>query len=383
MRLVAPKFLSIATAFMLLASNAPSALSATVKAGAACSKKGLIQNSSGKKYTCVLKGKKLVWNQGVAIKSASTPNPSPTISESAKNEVPKFEPWATKFDYNVMVDVALQKTAEYFGKITPNDKYQIFTDPTIKKEDRELVGKVLSYANGMFTNSGFNERKVFLGATHEWGATNLKANNLWIGDPKSPFPCSDGSRDAMCAQGELILLIYSDIYSGKGGYGWDYGRISVPAHEYFHTVQASLSSENSLGNSNIEPTPLTLPVWLDEGTANFYGFFTTNNMGIVSYYTARNAQITNNPNYRSNLKLTSYYKRGNDESGNYLDPYGIGQAATEYIVASVGFKPIIDIYKNYKVTKNFPSAFQQAVGISIEDFYSKFEAARSSMRITK
>ncbi len=382
MRLVAPKSLSIFTAAMLLVSIAPNSIGATVKAGTACSKKGLTQISSGRKYTCVLKGKKLVWNAGVPVQSTNATSPAPTVSTSAKTEVPKFEPWSTKFEYNVMVDVALQKTADYFGKVTPSDKYQITTDPTIKKEDRDLVGKVLSYANGMFSNFGFNDRKVFLGATHEWGATTLKASNLWLGDPRSPFPCSDGSRDAMCAEGNLILLIYSDIY-GKSGYGWDYGRISVPAHEFFHTIQASLSSENGIGNSNTEQTSATLPVWLDEGSANFVGFFTTNHMGLVSYYTARNAQITNNPNYRSNLKLSSYYKRGSDEAGNYLDPYGIGQAATEYLVASVGFKPIIDIYKNYKVSKNFPNAFQQAVGISIEDFYSKFEAARGSMRITK
>lgn len=383
MRLVAPKSLSIFTAMVLAVSIAPNSLGATAKAGAACSKKGLTQVSSGKKYTCVLKGKKLVWNQGVPVQTTNAPSPKPTVSASANADVPKFEPWSVKFDFNVMVETALQKTSQYFGKVTSSDKYQITVDPAFKNEDKDRVNKVLSYINGMFSNLNLDERKVFLGTNHQWGASTLKANNLWLGDPRSPLPCSDGSRDAMCAEGKLILLIYSDIYGGMGNYGWDYGRISVPAHEFFHTVQASLSSENGIGNQNIQQTKLTLPVWLDEGSANFVGFFTTNQMQIVDYFNARRMQVNNNPNYKVVYPLSDYIGRGNAADGTYLDPYGIGQVATEYLVASVGFKALIDIYKNYKESKNFPSAFQQAVGISIEDFYSKFEAARSSMRITK
>ena len=39
--------------------------SAAVKPGSACKSEGQITTTSGKKYTCVKKGKKLVWNKGV------------------------------------------------------------------------------------------------------------------------------------------------------------------------------------------------------------------------------------------------------------------------------------------------------------------------------
>ncbi len=50
---------------------APSA-SAAVKEGAACKKAGQSSTVSGRKFTCVKKGSKLVWNKGVAVKSAPT-----------------------------------------------------------------------------------------------------------------------------------------------------------------------------------------------------------------------------------------------------------------------------------------------------------------------
>jgi len=55
---------------------------AAVKAGTACSKLGSTSTVSGKKYTCIKSGKKLVWNQGVAV-AAPKPTSSPSTSASA------------------------------------------------------------------------------------------------------------------------------------------------------------------------------------------------------------------------------------------------------------------------------------------------------------
>lgn len=45
---------------------------AVVKAGAKCSKVGATSTVAGKKFTCIKSGKKLIWNNGVAIKKNST-----------------------------------------------------------------------------------------------------------------------------------------------------------------------------------------------------------------------------------------------------------------------------------------------------------------------
>ena len=45
---------------------------ATAQSGANCKRPGSTTISSGKKYTCIKKGKAFVWNKGVAVKSRST-----------------------------------------------------------------------------------------------------------------------------------------------------------------------------------------------------------------------------------------------------------------------------------------------------------------------
>lgn len=66
----------------------------SAKAGAACTKKGATQTVSGKKFTCITKGKKLVWNSGVLISipvAQPTPTPTPT---------PSNPPVAVKVDFS-------------------------------------------------------------------------------------------------------------------------------------------------------------------------------------------------------------------------------------------------------------------------------------------
>ena len=45
---------------------------ASVKPGAKCKKAGVTATASGKKFTCIKSGGKLVWNKGVTIKKAAT-----------------------------------------------------------------------------------------------------------------------------------------------------------------------------------------------------------------------------------------------------------------------------------------------------------------------
>lgn len=73
----------IALVFALAASLLTGTVAiAAVKAGATCTKAGVTSIVSGKKFTCIKSGKKLVWDKGVEVKSPS-PKPSPTPTESA------------------------------------------------------------------------------------------------------------------------------------------------------------------------------------------------------------------------------------------------------------------------------------------------------------
>ncbi|MEI7697595.1 MAG: hypothetical protein WCJ16_05595, partial [Actinomycetes bacterium] len=50
-------------------------VAAVPKTGALCTKAGATSNASGKKFTCIKSGKKLVWDKGVVVK---VPTPTPT-----------------------------------------------------------------------------------------------------------------------------------------------------------------------------------------------------------------------------------------------------------------------------------------------------------------
>jgi len=74
-------FLSLLLVGTLFLSTFTSAIAKTPKSGASCTKLGITKDYKAKKYTCIKSGKKLVWNKGVAIKTAApaiSPTPSPT-----------------------------------------------------------------------------------------------------------------------------------------------------------------------------------------------------------------------------------------------------------------------------------------------------------------
>jgi len=69
----------LAIAIAVLLTLAGPVQAATPKAGAKCTKAGTTASASGKKFTCVKSGTKLVWNKGVAIKAAPKPSPNPVF----------------------------------------------------------------------------------------------------------------------------------------------------------------------------------------------------------------------------------------------------------------------------------------------------------------
>jgi hypothetical protein len=68
-----------------------------VKAGATCTKAGATSNASGKKFTCVKSGKKLVWDKGVAVAKPVVVT-SPTASASPEPVAEKLPALPTSFD---------------------------------------------------------------------------------------------------------------------------------------------------------------------------------------------------------------------------------------------------------------------------------------------
>jgi hypothetical protein len=60
-------------------------------------------------------------------------------------------------------------------------------------------------------------------------------------------------------------------------------------------------------------------------------------------------------------------------------PYNIGQVASEYIIASVGFQKMLDIFIDFGTSKNFEKSFEKVTGISKTSFYEKFDQIRTNV----
>ena len=343
---------------LVLSLSSPTAYSA-VKAGAKCTKVGITSITSGKTFTCVKSGKKLVWNKGVV-----TPKVEPVVT-------PKVEPfvaWSTKFEINSLIKSAIDSTNSYVGVVRPDNSYEIAIQNSVRESDRNWITGMLDYTNGFFSKIEREKLKIFVGNTHEWSKETVKNAGVWFGDPGSTYPCSSGTQDAGCAEYKnLVLWIFMNPSQT-----WDVGRRSIPAHEVFHTIQFSLLGYNI---QRIGPDqPQRVPRWLMEGSANYFGYYMVKKLGFDSYENGRNDQVRFNSEYRNIKPLSTY---DNFES----NPYGIGQAATEYIIASVGFESLLNIFKFTGTEGTFPAGFKKATGIELTEFYSKFEEARSSMQI--
>jgi hypothetical protein len=272
-----------------------------------------------------------------------------------------------------MIQAAINKTDKFFGVVSPNSSYELTFEENLLGSNRLWIIDVLDYVNGSFSKHNIKKVKAFIGTTHEWSKKSLESSNLWVGDPRGTFPCSDGREDVYCVDKNIILIVRSDNF-------WGSGPRSTVAHEFFHTVQYSFTGPQFTvhGGPMTDLSSKRIPRWLIEGSANYYAIYVNQKLKLSTYQEVRKSQLsdsTYNKNQIESLHQYDYLAKPE------LNPYGIGQAATEYLVASVGFESLLNIFKYTNSEGNFSAGFKKAVGISIEDFYLKFNSATGSMNL--
>jgi hypothetical protein len=57
----------------------------------------------------------------------------------------------------------------------------------------------------------------------------------------------------------------------------------------------------------------------------------------------------------------------------------IGWTAIEYLVASIGFQGMLDIWLSFKETNSFEKSFPKITGKSKTEFYERFEKIRTNL----
>jgi hypothetical protein len=146
-------------------------------------------------------------------------------------------------------------------------------------------------------------------------------------------------------------------------------------HELFHVAQDT--QDKGPGSQTLPPGhAFYRPLWLIEGSAQFMGHALMSYSGHYEYWgTHYTVGAGIEDLERPLLKIHESWETGGYES------YTMGSLATEYIVASVGVEPLMDIWTIAGRGASFEDAFQQALGVSVVDFYERFDTMNSEMLV--
>jgi hypothetical protein len=138
-------------------------------------------------------------------------------------------------------------------------------------------------------------------------------------------------------------------------------------HEYFHTLQRSLSRARS--------TTGGIPVWLIEGSARYFEHAVT--PGDLESF--RRSQIRR---FDDRPALEELEQSGQaTTSGGTGHAYPIGAVAVDYLAQTYGRESIqTDFWVALGGGGGWRSAFLQVFGISIDTFYADFATYRQTLR---
>jgi hypothetical protein len=361
-RLVAP----VLIACLALSFNFPSA-TAAVKQGAVCKKVGQVSTASGVKYTCTKSGSKLVWSK----RAKATATTAPVVKD--------FEAWSTNIDSKTLSDQAERNFLSWAKSRSGAQKNHTQLIQANTNTSRIAIMKKADDLGAQLFSSYFPQgSKTFIGATQTWTDEQL-ANSGWV--TKCDVPSMRGV--AYCLG---IESIHGYVVTGDAAYvasdpGSDGG--SLLAHEYFHLVQRTLSKNPNGAFIKVgQPdTVNAFPAWFIEGTADYVGFAVGALSQNATYWQGRARMFSYSPPEESINKnaIADYEIRTCCGNNTPTYPYHIGRVATEYIVASIGFQKMLDIWVDVATTRNFETSFEKVTGISKEAFYTKFDQVRTKV----
>jgi hypothetical protein len=232
--------------------------------------------------------------------------------------------------------------------------------------------------------------QLFSSYLKQGSVTIIGANEAWTIDQLgksgwSVTKCSDQYMPGveLCLEGTKFqgYVVTSDSSYDARNPGRD--GAALLAHEYFHLVQANLVGSRSLYlTKNGDPQLAhAFPAWFAEGTAEFVGYSVGALSQNASYWDGRSAALSYAPPGESTNRnsIADYEIRTCCGNGTPTYSYNIGHVATEYIVASIGFQRVLDIFVDFGKSNDFEKSFESVTGISKQSFYEKFDLIRTKV----
>ncbi len=396
----------LAIAIALLLSLATPLQAATPKAGAKCTKAGSTATASGKKFTCIKSGTKLVWNKGVTIKAAApkpTPSPTPTAIGDpigAIGGTPDAKPTQSvkPFVVNATAKKAfdiIQTARIQNPQLTYTYRIGTYAAPDVAKAVQKYVENA-AQAYSLFLDSPrvvtihvYTEKDMpaLLDSTLFANQTGLKFFTDWWSKDESQVNTAYGAPGTFYNSECSVSTNQCTGPAAHAGSAYpsrataatlDESSLVVPSHELFHVVQDFYRFYGKPQYAVTEEVKdLSMRPIFREGGATF--------MGLASSLTDF-AQYENGLLFYKNWAAKEYPADINGLNSTEdvvallvklerLDRtarlYGLGAYLHEWLIANYGLEKFITVTKKHNVGKDFNELFTETYGMSLIDTYTK------------
>lgn len=389
----------IAIGVVLLLTLTTPVNAAAPKAGGKCTKKNLTAMSSGKLFTCIQSGKKLIWNKGVAIpKPTPTPSPSPSkptaigdpIGAVGNTPTPKPTPTPTFIapkDFDDLYEnrdsigyTAWKLTADEIARGKSNLKnVKVIVGPKTKEAGYKTPEIAYSLVSRAFSSYKTPEDIYLIQYSVEdqsWAEEKVKsivdANtyNELNRNENGRLITSNCSTDCFGAKqvtaNNGIAFILQGVPKGRNGdpmaeARWTLGQLD--AHEFFHSMQRANGTPPRV---EVKEWPTS---WIIEGGASLVQNLAMSHASYTEYMKWRKTDAQNLYGSRSEVNAAFLEKfldmKNNKDYWRGVDSYyayNLGSRVMEVLVAIKGPGIVLDLHKQ-TASQGFEPAFQSLFGI--------------------
>jgi hypothetical protein len=377
----------------LLLSLATPLNAAAPKAGAKCTKAGTTATASGKKFTCIKSGTKLVWNKGVLIKKpapVAIPTPTPTteptpiptpIATPTPTPTPTVKPWIppsapTSFDdlianYEGISYAAWSKSKDAIA--AANDVAPPFSALTGPNTTLAFKNPASAYDLVARLYSGYKSTNAmtvlsFSYDDRDWAQAQMKqlqpkSTWQWITDVAcATRPTCWGGGMFTDERANGLLVVATEVLDDNHLSG------TLDAHEYSHAIQ-----QNLMRRPTVWPeTSDWPPSWYREGQATFAQHAAIYHQSFDLYTKFRRS--TSNDLYRdstiTSAWIQDFFVVGQTQAwfskyGSWRQ-YDMGARLVEVLTAIKGPGSTMEIWKLMGTGQTFNQSFEKVYGTSFE-----------------
>ena len=361
------KLVSTVTALSLIALYPQISASAATKAGGMCSKSGLTSAVSGKTYTCIKSGKKLVWSKGVTKSTkaiAAAPTSFSNLYEN-RNGI-AYAAWKSTADSIAAGKSNVVNLKIYTGPKTAAPKYKtpeiaigLVSQAFSKYKTPENV-HVIQYS---VSDIQWAEDKVkSIVDTAAYDELNRNENGRLVDSNCGKSDCY-GAKQVSTNSG--IAFVLQGVPKGSNNdpmakARWELGQLE--AHEFTHAMQRATISG--------QPTKEWPTSWIMEGSAELAQNLVMSYKSYDEYMKWR--KLDSAEHYGKNTKITSSFMntyldlKSNTDYWRSVDSYfayNLGSRIMEIFVALKGPGVMLDLFRETAL-QGFEPGFQSIFGVT-------------------